>query len=100
LGTIARAFALPLGDSAFIAKICIDERTACRALPGGRLDVRLERLDDTYGSPSIDDIEAFSRWDRWQTGGWVRSPRPYATVLDVDEAVCMMAIRPNSSFCS
>lgn len=35
----------------------------CRALPGQqKLDIRLDRLDDAYGSPSIEDIEKFSRW--------------------------------------
>jgi len=32
-----------------------------RLLPGRKLDIRLDRLTDTYGSPSIDDIEKFSR---------------------------------------
>lgn len=33
-----------------------------RVLPGKKLDIRLDRLDDKYGSPSIEDIEKFSRW--------------------------------------
>ncbi|GIL81705.1 hypothetical protein Vretimale_1345 [Volvox reticuliferus] len=33
-----------------------------RALPAGRkVDIRLDKLDDLYGSPSIDDIERFQR---------------------------------------
>ncbi|KAG2497798.1 hypothetical protein HYH03_004069 [Edaphochlamys debaryana] len=33
-----------------------------RALPGQRkVDIRLDKLDDVYGSPSIDDIERFQR---------------------------------------
>lgn len=40
-----------------------------RAMPATkRIDVRLDKLDDLYGSPSLDDIERFSRWGRrrWQ----------------------------------
>mmetsp|Transcript_19424 Transcript_19424/g.50414 ORF Transcript_19424/g.50414 Transcript_19424/m.50414 type:complete len:350 (+) Transcript_19424:1687-2736(+) len=32
-----------------------------RLIPGRKLDIRLDRLTDTYGSPSIEDIEKFSR---------------------------------------
>eukprot|EP00199_Chlamydomonas_sp_CCMP681_P005582 CAMPEP_0119110148 /NCGR_PEP_ID=MMETSP1180-20130426/27233_1 /TAXON_ID=3052 ORGANISM="Chlamydomonas cf sp, Strain CCMP681" /NCGR_SAMPLE_ID=MMETSP1180 /ASSEMBLY_ACC=CAM_ASM_000741 /LENGTH=261 /DNA_ID=CAMNT_0007096313 /DNA_START=244 /DNA_END=1029 /DNA_ORIENTATION=- len=32
-----------------------------RALPGPKLDIRLDRMDDPYGSPTIDDIEKFCR---------------------------------------
>ncbi|KAG2422427.1 hypothetical protein HXX76_016042 [Chlamydomonas incerta] len=33
-----------------------------RALPSSRkVDIRLDKMDDLYGSPSIDDIEAFQR---------------------------------------
>jgi len=41
-----------------------------RVLPGKKLDIRLDRLDDKYGSPSIEDIEKFSRWVR----GWHGAP--------------------------
>ncbi|KAF5828055.1 hypothetical protein DUNSADRAFT_18278 [Dunaliella salina] len=32
-----------------------------RLIPGRKLDIRLDRLTDAYGSPSIEDIEKFSR---------------------------------------
>lgn len=33
-----------------------------RTLPGSKkVDIRLDKMDDLYGSPSIDDIERFSR---------------------------------------
>lgn len=39
----------------------VPDPAPCRALPGPKLDIRLDRLDDPYGSPSIDDIEKFCR---------------------------------------
>jgi len=40
---------------------------ATRLLPGKKLDIRLDRLTDKYGSPSIDDIEKFSRYGALRT---------------------------------